>query len=112
MPAEIYGDPVFNFTSGHFTPFINTDFVIRQEGRKKSDAIRLLNVKEHEAKKNVEQGVTGDSFSLMFYSPRGTVLAGGQYEFTHPSLGAFNLTLLPVSADRNRFEAIINHLRP
>ena len=111
IPPESMSDPVFSFTSAHFTPFINTDFEIRQEGEQGTETLRLLDVKEVQRKANLAKGVQGDSFSLMFSNTRGTKLAGDSFEFSHPSLGLFKLNLLPVSAEPNRYEAVINHLR-
>ncbi len=111
LPAESLSDPVLSFKSEHFTPFINTDFEIRHESLRRTEVLRLLNVKELERKVNQVEGVQGDSFSLMFHSPRGKKLESGQFEFTHFSLGAFSLAISPVSAEPNRYEAVINHLR-
>jgi hypothetical protein len=111
IPAESLTDPVLSFKSEHFTPFINTDFEIRHENLRRTEILRLLNVKDLERKSNAEDGVEGDSFSLMFFSPRGKRLESGQFEFTHFSLGTFMLTITPVSAEPNRYEAVINHLR-
>ena len=111
IPSTSMSDPVFSFTSAHFMPFINTDFEIRQEGEQQAETLRLLDVKEVRRKANLAKGVQGDSFSLMFSNTRGTKLAGDSFEFSHPSLGGFKLNLLPVSAEPNRYEAVINHLR-
>jgi hypothetical protein len=111
IPAEILSDPVLSFTSELFTPFINTDFEIRQESMRRVELLRLLNVKAVERKTNLADGVKGESFSLMFFSPRGAKLKSGQFEFTHFSLGTFTLTISPVSAEPNRYEAVINHLQ-
>ena len=111
IPAEILSDPVLTFTSEKFTPFINTDFEIRKENMRRAETLRLLNVKAFERPANVAEGVTGESFSLLFFSPRGAKLKAGQYEFTHFSFGTFTLTIMPVSAEPNRFEAVINHLK-
>lgn len=111
LPAESLADPVLSFKSEHFLPFINTDFEIRHENLRRTEILRLLNVKELERKENRAEGVRGDSFSLMFFSPRGKKFESGQFEFTHFSLGTFSLTISPVSAEPNRFEAVINHLQ-
>jgi hypothetical protein len=112
LPSESLSDPVFSFTSAHFTPFIDTDFEARADGdRRGVRLLRLLNVKEVLRKENMAKGIQGDSFSLMFADTRGRQLAADRYEFAHPSLGAFSLVLMPVSAELNRYEAVINHLR-
>lgn len=111
IPAESLSDPVLSFTSAHFTPFINTDFQAKQEGASRTERLRLLNVKEVLRKQNLLDGVAGDSFSLMFANTRDEKFDGNNFEFFHPSLGAFTLALIPVSAVPNRYEAVINHLR-
>ena len=111
IPAESLTDPVLSLKSEHFTPFINTDFEIRHENLRRTEILRLLNVKELERKANQAEGVQGDSFSLMFFSPRGKKIESGQFEFSHFSLGAFSLTISRVSAEPNRYEAVINHLQ-
>jgi hypothetical protein len=111
IPAESLTDPVLSFKSEHFIPFINTDFEIRHENLRRTEVLRLLNVKELERKANQEEGFQGESFSLMFFSPRGKKLDSEQFDFTHFSLGAFKLTISPVSAEPNRYEAVINHLQ-
>lgn len=111
IPAESLSDPLLSFKSEHFVPFIDTDFEIRHENLRRTETLRLLNVKDLQLKANDTEGVQGDSFSLMFYSPREFKLESGQYEFTHFSLGAFTLTISAVSAQPNRYEGVINHLR-
>jgi hypothetical protein len=111
LPAEILSDPVLSFKSEHFLPFTNTDFEIWQESMRRPEMLQLLNVKNIEYKTNVAEGVKGESFSLMFFSPRRAKLKAGQYEFKHFSLGTFTLTISPVSAEPNRYEAVINHLQ-
>jgi hypothetical protein len=110
IPAETLADPVFSFTSKHFLPFTYTEFEIRQEDMKRSKTLTLLNVKDTDERVKAD-GVSGESFSLLFSSSNGAKIKAGQYEFNHFSLGTFKLTLTPVTAEPNRFEAVINHLR-
>jgi hypothetical protein len=111
LPAESLADPVMSFTSAHFTPFIDTRFEARQAGSDRVEQLILLNVKEVSRKANVAKGVNGDSFSLMFSNARAAKMSEAQFELTHPALGTFKLNLVPVSAEPNRYEAVINHLR-
>jgi len=111
LPKESLSDPVLSFKSEHFLPFVNTDFEIRHDSLRRTEVLRLLNVKDLEIKANNETGIQGDSFSLMFYSPTGVKLKSKQFEFTHFSLGTFMLMISPVSAEPNRYEAVINHLK-
>lgn len=111
IPDGALSDPVLAFTSIQFLPFINTDFEVKQEGMKRSQQLRLVDVRDFESRANQEDGVKGDSFSLLFFSPGKAKLKAGMYEFTHFSFGTFTLTISPVSAEPNRYEAVINHLK-
>jgi hypothetical protein len=111
LPPESLSNPVLSFTSAHFTPFIGTDFQIRQEGKRRTETLKLIKVDEIQRKDNLAKGIQGESFSLMFSNTRETQLAGQSFEFSHPALGAFTLFLSPVNKEPNQFEAIINHLR-
>ncbi len=110
IPPESSSDPVLAFTSLHFIPFINTDFQIRHDNLRRTEWLKLIGVKELQIKPNIEEGFKGESFSLMFSSLRETKLESKQFEFTHFSLGTFMLAISPVSAEPNRYEAVINHL--
>ena len=109
IPAGILNDPVYSFTSVHFTPFINTDFEIRAENLRRVEQLRLLDVNVAEYPANAAEGIKGESFSLLFTSPRKAKIKSGQYEFTHFSLGTFSLMISAVTAEPNRYEAVINH---
>jgi hypothetical protein len=110
LPSESLSDPVLSFTSAHFTPFVNTDFEVTQAGANRTETLKLLNVKEAQRKANLAKGIQGNSFSLMFSAARETKFVADRFDFNHPSLGAFTLILMPVSAEPNRYEAVINHL--
>jgi hypothetical protein len=111
LPPESLSDPVLSFTSAHFTPFIDTDFQVKEAGAAQTETLRLLDVKEVPLKANLAKGVQGDSFSLLFDNTRAAKFDGNNFEFSHPSLGAFTLALMPVTAEPNLYEAVINHLR-
>lgn len=112
LPPETLSDPVLSFTGAHFTPFINTLFEARPIEARRGAQLVLLNVKELRRKANLKKGIDGESFSLMFSNTRPTKLEAGRFEIRHPALGAFKISLVLVSADPNRYEAVINHLRP
>lgn len=111
LPPESLSNPVFSFTSAHFTPFIGTDFQLRQEGKRRTETLKLLKVDEIQRKDNLAKGIQGESFSLLFSNTRETKLAGQSFELYHPALGEFTLFLSPVNQEPNLFEAIINHLQ-
>lgn len=111
IPSESFADPVFSFTSAHFTPFINSEFQIRQNDLGETASLQLIDVEIFQRKANLAKGAVGESFSLVFRGSLPENLAGNSFEFSHPSLGVFTLFLAPVSKERNRYEAIINHLK-
>lgn len=53
---------------------------------------------------------SANSFSLVFRGPVATVLNQGTYQFTHNSLGEFNIFIVPIDPDEEgqRYEAIFN----
>lgn len=111
LPPETLSNPVLSFTSAHFTPFIGTDFQLRQQGKRRTETLTLLKVDEIQRKNNLEKGIQGESFSLLFSNTSETKLAGQSFELSHPAFGVFTLFLSPVNKEPNLFEAIINHLR-
>lgn len=111
IPPESMTDPVFSFTSAHFTPFINGDFQIRQNASRETAQLILTDVKVFERKANLAKGATGESFSLLFRGSLPENFAGNSFELFHPSLGVFTLFLAPVGKERDRYEAIVNHLK-
>ncbi len=111
IPPESLADPVASFTSAHFTPFIDGDFQVRQNASQETVSLQLIDVEIFQRKANLAKGAVGESFSLVFRGSLPENFAGNRFEFTHPSLGVFTLFLAPVSKERNRYEAIINHLK-
>lgn len=110
IPSESMTDPVFSFTSAHFTPFINDNFAIRSNESFKRTPLRLIEVEILERKENLAKGFTGEIFSLLFRGSLPENIAGELVELSHPSLGVFMLFLAPVGKEPNRHEAIISHL--
>jgi hypothetical protein len=110
IPAESMTDPLFSFTSAHFTPFINDNFAVRSNESFKTTPLRLIEVEILEHKENLAKGFTGESFSLLFSGSHPENVAGDMFEFSHPSLGVFTLFLAPVGKEPNRYQAIVSHL--
>jgi len=111
IPSESMTDPIFSFTSAHFTPFINDNFAVRSNESFKTTPLRLIDVKILEYKENLAKGFTGESFSLLFQGSLPENFVGDSFELSHPSLGVFTLFLVPVGKEPNRYEAIVNHLK-
>jgi len=112
IPSESMTDPVFSFTSAHFTPFINDNFAVRSNIESfKTTPLRLIEVEILERKENLAMGFTGESFSLLFSGPFPENAVGHLFELSHPSLGVFTLFLVPVGKEPNRYQAIVSHLK-
>lgn len=111
IPPASMEDPLFSFTSAHFTPFLNTDFQIQRGDSRETSSLRLIDVKVFQRKENLAKGAVGESFSLMFRGSLPAKLVGGCFEFSHPSLGLFTLFLASVNKEPDQYEAIINHLQ-
>ena len=114
IPSGILGDPVLTFSSEHFEPFINTTFQIKNPlllPRRTVD-LQLIQVKKTESKFNKEEGIRGNSYSLLFKAERPSAVRIEQsiYEFSHGGLGKFSLFIAPVLPEPNIYEAVINHL--
>ena len=109
IPSESMSNPLLTFTSADFTPFINTDFQVRQEGLRRTELLRLIDVKDFQNGDSQRKISQGNSFSLMFYNTRSAKIVQNQLEFSHSVLGKFTLFLAPVNKEPNRYEAIINH---
>lgn len=111
IPPASMEDPLFSFTSAHFTPFLNTDFQIPRADSRETTSLRLIDVKTFQRKENLAKGAVGESFSLLFRGSLPENLSGDCFEFSHPSLGLFTLFLVPVNKEPDLYEAIINHLK-
>jgi len=111
IPPASMADPLFSFTSAHFTPFLNTDFQLQRADSRRTQSLRLIDVKVFQRKENLAKGAVGESFSLMFRGSLPANLSGESFELSHPSLGLFTLFLASVNKEPDRYEAIINHLQ-
>jgi len=90
-----------NATAREFLPHVETSFSVRTADGTVATFL-LERVIERRVVKNVEQ------FSLMFHAPAGTAIADGTHAFRHPTLGDFNLFIVPVGAsnsERRRYQA-------
>jgi hypothetical protein len=92
-----------------FRPHLNTSFSVRS-GDLAPARFVLAKVPERAVTRNVEQ------FSLIFHSAPDTALPQGTHSFHHPSLGAFDLFIVPIGAPNGRrtaYQACFSrHQRP
>lgn len=111
IPYASQQDPVFFFRKETFTPYINSNFVVRnQQGRAVN--FKLIGVDDPPVrpKGNNPGNRVSTSFSLFFTCGKRT-MPQDQYEFTHDALGTFSLMIVPiVSRAEPVYQAVINHL--
>jgi len=111
IPYASQLDPVFSFRQDTFTPYINSNFVVRgQSGR--TGNFKLIGVDGPPArpKNNRPANTVTTSFSLFFTSGK-KIWPQDEYEVTHDALGTFKLLIVPiVSRTEPMYQAVINHL--
>jgi hypothetical protein len=111
IPYAAQQDPVFFFRQETFTPYVNSNFVVRgQSGR--AGNFKLIGVDGPPAwpKNNRPANTVTTSFSLFFTSGKRT-WPQDEYQVTHDALGTFSLLIVPiVSRNEPMYQAVINHL--
>lgn len=78
-----------------FRPYLKTTMAVSREDGTRVP-LRLVRVTEGPAHGTFEQ------FSVMFDAPASTALPQGTYAVQHPSLGAFDLFIVPVGGSKAR----------
>lgn len=111
IPFASQQDPVFFFQKETFTPYINSNFVVRGPSGRAAN-FKLIGVDDPPArpKGNNPGNRVSTSFSL-FFSGGKRSWPQDQYEVTHDALGTFKLLIVPVvSRGEPMYQAVINHL--
>ena len=104
-PGIQNNDPLASYTKAAFVSYLNSIFQLRT-GFSVIE-VTLLKVDDMPAAKG------GECFSLMFRGGGGPALTQNTYTIDHPSLGTFQLFLVPVGSDDNGAQgylATINRL--
>lgn len=108
IPPESTNDALTYLKREHFEPFVNTVFQFHPvEGR--AFNLQLLGAENSARSANAKQGLSGESFSLLFEGSAKSKIPQGNYQVTH-ALGHFTLFITPVGLRGNRYEAIINRI--
>lgn len=108
IPPESSNDALSYLKREHFEPFINTTFQFQPvEGR--TFELRLIAAENLSREVNQKQGLSGESFSLLFEGSKKSKIPQGAYQVNH-ALGNFLLFITPVGLIGNRYEAIINRI--
>ena len=111
VPGASRLDPMFYLNKASFTPYVDTTFRLRGEG-KQAALLTLVAVEDLRAS---ARRPDRDGCSLLFTSARQKPLPQSTYQFEHDSLGEFSLLLVRLNTRHKgaaRYEAIINRLYP
>jgi len=104
-PATQNNDPLASYTKAAFVSYLNSIFQLRTGFS--VIAVTLLKVDDMPAPRG------GECFSLLFRGGGGPALPQNTYTVDHPSLGTFQLFLVPAGSDDNGAQgylATINRL--
>jgi hypothetical protein len=104
--------PLDELSTEHFTGLVRTRFKVQVESGFMVD-LELMVVTRPQSGR--QQGASverfkGECFALLFDGPADRPLAQGMYRFEHGRLGAFDLFIVPVGAERGarQYEAVFN----
>jgi len=108
IPPESTNDALTFLRREHFEAFVNTAFQFQPaEGR--AFNLQLIAAENSSRSANEKQGLSGESFSLLFEGSKKSKIPQGNYQVSH-ALGQFTLFITPVGLRGNRYEAIINRI--
>jgi Domain of unknown function (DUF6916) len=94
-----------HLTRDSFAPLLNAQFRMVQGANVFS--MDLIEVSELRSSRHNE------AFTLVFRGPSDRFLSQSTYQFDHPSLGVFELFIVPIGQDKHGlyYEALFNRLR-
>ena len=114
LPPEVLANPFYYLRADDFKKYAGTEFLLFTETG--AIAIVLLEVTQAKAAKsarrvsrNSSQPVTSETFSLSFKLPT-EGLKQETYRLQHPSLGEFDLFLVPEARGKFLLHAVINRI--
>lgn len=96
-------------TLADIQPYVGSPFEVGLD-RGRTVTVTLVDATKLAAQGQGGHPVTGEAYSLLFATGRGTDLPSGTYSFNHGALGRFSLFVAPVGAGQNgpRIEAVVN----
>lgn len=99
-----------NLTEEAFAENLNTKFRVRVEAPHPVE-LELTEVKSYRVKAGEQDGL--ERFSLFFQGPADIYLPQQIYSFEHPSMGEFDLFMVPVGRDERgfRYEIVFNYYK-
>lgn len=109
IPVESTSDSLTYLSSEFFEPFVNS-YMTAESSHSRPVQVLLTEVRKLSLPENKRNGITGESFSLLFKASKRGALTSDTYTFNHISLGTFSLLLTPVKIEGDEYEAIINRI--
>jgi hypothetical protein len=109
LPAEVYSEPLYSMTAREAEALLGTTFNVTTVGGR-SVRLTLTEVKLLERQANTLRGFYGESFSLIFESPQKLKLNQGIYQIMGGGLDMNSVLLVPIGAERKKYEMVVNHV--
>jgi hypothetical protein len=109
LPAEVYSEPLYSMTAREAEALLGTTFNVTIVGGR-SVRLTLTEVKLLERQANTLRGFYGESFSLIFESPQKLKLNQGIYQIMGGGLDMNSVLLVPIGAERKKYEMVVNHV--
>lgn len=115
IPKQVYADPAFYLNSKIFTQNLNTKFAFSL-GEVELGYLVLIEVNSLNPPYITGEVTNGkECFSLVFRGPRSLPLRQETYSITHPTMGSFQLLVVPgkqTDPFGRHYEAVINRINP
>jgi hypothetical protein len=109
LPAEVYSNPVFSMSAKEFEQMTGRTFTVVGENGKAVELV-LMEVNRLERQPNVLRGYYGESYSLVFVSPRDERIVQDNYELSADGLKSFSALIVPTSRGEREYEIIVNRI--
>ena len=90
-----------------FSKQLNTSFKLSSQSSTTILDLKLTEVQEGRSNKQFEQ------FSILFTGPQEPILSQSMYRLEHPTMGSFDLFLVPLRSDEGGtvYEAVFSYTR-
>jgi Domain of unknown function (DUF6916) len=114
IPDTVWNDPLWLLTMADWKRSVGLTFSLALAGRRVA-RVRLERVLNLATRQRPRPAAGQECFSLLFRGPRLKPLAQDVYAMETPSLGRFDLLIVPVLAHGKRnvyYEAVVNRVSP
>jgi len=105
--------PLESLTMAKFSEVLRTHFLVRCAPPREAVQLELVQVTPGGTfAKGGTNAPQFESFSLLFHGAQSQPLGQGMHSFEHPSLGRFDLFIVPVAAEQGmlHYQAVFNRL--